>query len=121
MRDVYEILRTKEMLIKQLTREIEALRLVAPLLTDDTDAGPPPNAQNFRSERRTRGSHPAKEPDRGRAATGRAVTGDEVLRTARKISGRIKQLAGPVLDAVNPLANEPKVVSESSMCTSDSR
>ena len=121
MRDVYEILRTKERLIKQLTREIEALRLVAPLLSDDTDAGPPANARSFRSEGRARGAHPPKEPDRGRAATGRAIAGDEMLRTAQKISSRIKRLARPVLDAVNPLTNEPKVVSESAMCTSDSR
>jgi hypothetical protein len=119
MRDVYEILRTKEMLIKQLTREIEALRLVAPLLADDTDAEPPANAQSVRSEQPAREAHPPKEPDRGRASTRRGIRGDEVLRTAQKISGRIKRLARPVLDAVNPLANDPKAVGESAMCTSD--
>ena len=35
MHDVYEVLRAKEMLIEQVAREIEALRLVAPLLADD--------------------------------------------------------------------------------------
>ena len=33
MRDVYEVLPAKEILVEQLRREIEALRLVAPLLT----------------------------------------------------------------------------------------
>ena len=37
MHDVYEVLRAKEMLIEQVAREIEALRLVAPLLADDRD------------------------------------------------------------------------------------
>jgi len=52
MQDVYEVLRAKEILIEQVAREIEALRLVAPLLSDDTDSGSrPPMRQVFGGSR----------------------------------------------------------------------
>ena len=105
MHDVYEVLRTKEILIEKLCREIEALRLVAPLLNDDTDAGPladaPDNrtesdAQSVRSRAHAGGARRAKELDRGRVA----VRDDETSGTVQKISGRLRRLARPVLDAV---------------------
>jgi len=34
MKDVYEVLRQKELEVSRLQREVEALRVVAPLLTD---------------------------------------------------------------------------------------
>jgi hypothetical protein len=34
MKDVYEVLRLKELEVSRLSREIEALRVAAPLLTD---------------------------------------------------------------------------------------
>jgi hypothetical protein len=37
MRDVYEVLRTKELEMENLRIEIEALRIAAPLLSDDGD------------------------------------------------------------------------------------
>jgi hypothetical protein len=37
MKDVYEILRAKEQEMKNLQIEIEALRIAAPLLSDDSD------------------------------------------------------------------------------------
>lgn len=110
MRDVYEILRAKEILIEQLGREIEALRLVAPLLNDDTDTGSlavaPGNrtesdAQSVRSIGRTGGVRLPKEADRGRTA----VTNEETVGTAQRISGRLRRLARPVLDAVNSMAS----------------
>jgi hypothetical protein len=37
MKNVYEVLRQKELELTRLEREIEALRLAAPLLTDEKD------------------------------------------------------------------------------------
>jgi hypothetical protein len=39
MKDVYELLRSKELEMETLAVEIEALRVVAPLLSDDGDSG----------------------------------------------------------------------------------
>ena len=39
MKDIYEILRLKEIELSRVGTEVEALRVAAPLLTDDTDSG----------------------------------------------------------------------------------
>ena len=39
MRDVYEVLRQKEIEQSRLEKEVEALRVAAPLLSEDNDAG----------------------------------------------------------------------------------
>ena len=39
MKDVYELLRQKELEISRLEIEVEALRIVAPLLSDDGEFG----------------------------------------------------------------------------------
>jgi hypothetical protein len=39
MKDAYEVLRSKELEMETLAVEIEALRVVAPLLSDDGDSG----------------------------------------------------------------------------------
>ena len=113
MRDVYEVLRAKEILIEPLRREVEALRLVAQLLSDDGDnSGSPDNtgdrtqsdAQDLRSIKRlVRGRLP-KESGRESAMVAEGAT----VSTAQKMSGRLKRLARPVLDAVNSMASEPK-------------
>ncbi|PYX75107.1 MAG: hypothetical protein DMG78_05080 [Acidobacteria bacterium] len=75
MRDLYEVLRAKESLIEQLRREIEALRLAAPLLNDDRDNGSladtPDNrtesdGQSVRSIKRSSRARLSKEADRER-------------------------------------------------------
>ena len=108
MRDVYEVLRTKEMLIERLGREIEALRLAVRLVSDDT--GPLEDApgtrtesdpQIVRSKARVGGTRLPNDSDRGSTA----VIDDETLGTAQRISRRLKRLARPVLKAVNPLAS----------------
>jgi hypothetical protein len=112
MRDVYEVLRAKEILIEQLLREIEALRLVAPLLNDDRDrdngslADAPGNqtesdAQSVRSIKRSSRAGLPKEADRERTV----VTEEETAGAAQRISGRLRRLARPVLDAVNSMAS----------------
>jgi hypothetical protein len=37
MRDVYEVLRQKELEVSRLQKEVEALRVAAPLLSDEED------------------------------------------------------------------------------------
>jgi hypothetical protein len=111
MRDVYEVLRAKEILIEELRQEIEALRLVAPLLNDGTDTGSladtPGNpsesdAQSVRLIGRRGRARLRKESDGGRTA----VTDDaETVGTTERISGRLRRLARPVLDAVNSMAS----------------
>jgi len=54
MRNVYEVLRDKEAQLRQVQVEVEALRLAAPLLADESD-GP---------ELVTRGSHKAEAKGR---------------------------------------------------------
>jgi hypothetical protein len=39
MRDVYDVLRQKELELSRLEIEVEALRVVAPLLSDDKEVG----------------------------------------------------------------------------------
>ena len=40
MRDAYEVLRLKENEVSRVEVEVEALRVVAPLLSDDEETGP---------------------------------------------------------------------------------
>lgn len=109
MRDVYEVLRAKEILVEQLTREIEALRLVAPLLNDDRDNGSladapddrtEPDAQSVRSIKRSGRARLPKESDRETTV----VTEEETTGAPQRITGRLRRLARPVLDAVNSMA-----------------
>ena len=111
MRDVYEVLRAKEIHIEQLGREIEALRLVAPLLNDDTDAGSLADApgnrtesdvQSVRSIGRRGRARLRKESDRGRTAL---ANDEETVGAAETISSRLRRLARPMLDAVNSMAS----------------
>jgi hypothetical protein len=41
MKNVYEVLRQKEMELARLEKEVEALRLVAPLLSEEKEAADP--------------------------------------------------------------------------------
>jgi hypothetical protein len=111
MRDVYEILRAKEILIEQLGREIEALRLVAPLLNDDTDNGSLADGPRIRQNRmlssvrsigRRGRARLRKESDPGRTA---ATNDEETVGAAETISSRLRRLARPMLDAVNSMAS----------------
>ena len=109
MRDAYEVLRAKEILIEQLRREIEALRLVAPLLDDDRDNGSladapgnrtEPDAQTARSIERLGRARMTNVSDRESTV----VPDEETAGTAQRISGRLRRLARPVLDAVSSMA-----------------
>jgi hypothetical protein len=53
MKNVYEVLRQKEMELTRLEKEVEALRLVAPLLSEEKENGEASNVQS--SNYRTRG------------------------------------------------------------------
>jgi len=45
MRNVYQVLRDKELELERLSREVEALRLVVPLLAEEADGSPRMSAQ----------------------------------------------------------------------------
>jgi hypothetical protein len=57
MKDVYELLRQKELEISTLRIEVEALRIVAPLLSDDNQVG---NDNKLTSVRSTAPSAPIR-------------------------------------------------------------
>jgi hypothetical protein len=59
MKDVYEVLRSKEREMENLGVEIEALRIVAPLLSDDGDSG---NGNALVSTRWTAATRPVQVP-----------------------------------------------------------
>ena len=104
MRDVYEVLREKEKAVARVDREIRALRLAVPLLTDATDVALIPAA--------TPGDHGTAEAQRARLSevlhvahtvrddtgcSGIEPTGGVKLGTTTKISARLKRLATPLL------------------------
>lgn len=108
MRDVYAVLREKEKAIQRVDREIRVLRLAAPLLSDDTDAGPVPvaapaaegvgDAQKVRPNRTLPTARPPDSDDSGRWRT--EATDDVKSAPAKKISARLKRLlATPLLNA----------------------
>jgi hypothetical protein len=47
MKNVYEVLRQKEMELARLEKEVEALRLVAPLLSEELKDGADPTKSGF--------------------------------------------------------------------------
>ena len=59
MKDIYELLRQKELEISTLEIEVEALRIVAPLLSDDSEVS---NENQPSSSRRTMPSTPIRVP-----------------------------------------------------------
>jgi hypothetical protein len=50
MRDVYEVLRQKELEVSRLKQEVEALRVAAPLLSEDGAAEDQPTLQRAVNE-----------------------------------------------------------------------
>ena len=107
MRDVYEVLQEKENALERVDREIEALRLVAPLLTDDTDTLPVlatapfvrevVDAQRLRQKGPLRAARPAVTNEPGRWSKG--ATDYLKSETAKRISSRLKRLVTPLLNA----------------------
>ena len=66
MKDVYEVLRQKELEQSRLEIEVEALRIVAPLLSDDNDVGND-NDKELTSHRSTAASETTLVPRAGNA------------------------------------------------------
>jgi len=50
MRDINEVLREKEAALAKINREVEALRIVAPLLEESAEATAPPKMEPERAE-----------------------------------------------------------------------
>ena len=59
MKDIYEVLRVKEIEVSRLQMEVDALRIVAPLLTEDGEVG---NGDALSSTRSTPWPQPAQVP-----------------------------------------------------------
>ena len=59
MKNVYEVLRQKELELAKLEKEVEALRVAAPLLSDDKDSG-----VEAASNKPTLASSPSQQPIR---------------------------------------------------------
>ena len=106
MQDIYEVLREKEKAVERVDREIQALRLAVPLLTEVTDIGLVPaaapraqgtaDAQKFCPSSSLR---PARTVTDEPGRCGTEATDDVKLGTATKISARLKRLATPLLNA----------------------
>jgi len=63
MKNVYEVLRQKELELARLEKEVEALRVAAPLLSDDKDATPESsNAKPSLSSNTTTTQQPIRIP-----------------------------------------------------------
>ena len=69
MKNVYEVLRQKELELSRLEKEVEALRVAAPLLSEDKEAGndnkptlATSTAPSSPSEFRSRRSMPLRKP-----------------------------------------------------------
>jgi hypothetical protein len=59
MKNVYEVLRQKELELARLEKEVEALRVAAPLLSDDKESG-----AEMASNKPTLTSSPVQQPIR---------------------------------------------------------
>ncbi|MBV8772142.1 MAG: hypothetical protein JO166_07420 [Deltaproteobacteria bacterium] len=62
MKNVYEVLRQKELELSRLEKEVEALRVAAPLLSDDKDANAEASATT--KPALTSNTTPAQQPIR---------------------------------------------------------
>jgi hypothetical protein len=107
MRDIYELLRKKEIAIERLAREVEALRLVAPLLTDDIDAVqvlPAASRRHETAKARKEGTKtglgaPTEPLSNGSDDWQTGAMDDRQSQAPKKLSIRLKRLATPLLNA----------------------
>jgi len=103
MRNVYEVLREKESAVQRVAREIEILRLAAPLLTCDAPADDAPTenlppAEGVAEDANTgivSASPLPNQPDSVRAE----VPDEANSLPMKKISARLKRLARPLASA----------------------
>ena len=90
MRNVYEVLREKELEIQRLLREVAALRLAAPLLQETQDA-PVPRKSVQRVDTTATGVSEELGPSLVYESARRKVAA-----TAKRISSRMKRMANPL-------------------------
>jgi len=114
MRNVYEVLREKEIALTRLRQEVAALRFAASLLADDDtprgltvqrDIGDVDEHVDEGTLRSKGFSHSGGTavPD-GRGHWGKEVAHGAVVSAARKISNRLKRLATPLSSANRSVA-----------------
>ncbi len=107
MRNVYEVLREKESAVQRVAREIEILRLAAPLLTCDAPADDAPTenlppAEGVAEDANTgivSASPLPNQPDSVRAEVPDEVPDEANSLPTKKISARLKRLARPLASA----------------------
>jgi hypothetical protein len=103
MRNVYEVLQEKESALQRVAREIEILRLAAPLLTSDEPADNAPTENLPPAEVVAEDAHTGigsaspvtSEPD----SAGTDVPDEANSLPMKKISARLKRLARPLANA----------------------
>jgi hypothetical protein len=103
MRNVYEVLREKQSAVQRVAREIEILRLAAPLLTCDAPA------DNAPTENRPPAEVVAEDASAGAVSASPLTNQPDDARTdvpdeasslpMKKISARLKRLASPFANA----------------------
>jgi hypothetical protein len=107
MRDVYEVLQEKESAVQRVAREIEILRLAAPLLTCDEPADnaptedlPPPEVVADDANTGIVAASPlTNQPDSARTDVPDEVSDEANSLPMKKISARLKRLARPLASA----------------------
>jgi hypothetical protein len=102
MRNVHEVLREKNSALERLRHEVAALRLVAPLLTEEGDSGRnipartvAGNTAESAASVLSRGAEnfPVKKPARGT----QAIATEAKFTRAIKLSHQLRRLAAPLL------------------------
>jgi hypothetical protein len=101
MRNIDAVIREKNSAIERVRREVEALRLVAPLLAEAGDSngvllqpvmtGQPTNEMDWKQSQQAENSR-AKVP-----AKGKPSATDAGFAKARKISSQLRRITGPLL------------------------
>ena len=103
MRNVYEVLREKESAVQRVAREIEILRLAAPLLTCDAPADDAPTENLPPAELAAEDANTgivSASPLNHQPDSARAAVPDEANSLPMKtISARLKRLARPLANA----------------------
>jgi hypothetical protein len=114
MRNVYDVLREKEIALTRLRQEVAALRFAASLLADDPtphaltaqrgagDVNEHVDEDNFGSKKLSRSGGAAVPDQRGH--WGIEVANGAVVGAARKISNRLKRMATPLSSANRSVA-----------------
>ena len=97
MRNFHEVLREKKSAVERVRREVEALRLVIPLLSEEGDSrwntAARALAENGEDRVASHQAYPAKIPPR----VADAAATDAKFARAKKLSRQLRRIAAPLL------------------------